>query len=149
MAGRRTMNIILYVKYIASKEFRTACKKAELELAKDVLKDTDEFVPFLTGTFSKNARVQGNVVVYIADWVRYLYYGKVMVDEQGRHAVFYDGVGWRHRKHARLHPIDKDLVFTKTYHPKAQARWMEASYAQNVDKWAGDAERAVSSFLDR
>lgn len=142
------MKIILHVKTISGSEFHKACKQAEAEIAKDVMKDTSEFVPFLNGVLEKNTRVQGNEVVYIADYVYYLWRGKVMVDEQGRHAVFYEGKGWRHRKDSHLHPIDKDLVFTKQHHPKAQARWMEASYEQNVEKWAGDAERAVKAFLE-
>ena len=142
------MKIILHVKTISGSEFHKACKKAELEVAKDVMKDTSEIVPFLNGVLEKNTRVQGNEIVYIADYVYYLWRGKVMVDEQGRHAVFYEGKGWRHRKDSHLHPIDKDLVFTKQHHPKAQARWMEASYEQNVEKWAGDAERAVKVFLE-
>lgn len=143
------MKVILYVKTISGTEFHKACKQAETALAVRVMKDTSEYVPFLNGVLEKNTRVQGNEVVYIADYVYYLWRGKVMVDEQGRHAVFYEGKGWRHRKDSHLHPIDKDLVFTKQHHAKAQARWMEASYADNVEKWAADGEKAVKYYLGR
>lgn len=45
MAGGRQMKIILYVKTISGTEFHKACKQAEVEMAKDVMKDTRLFVP--------------------------------------------------------------------------------------------------------
>lgn len=143
------MKIILHVKTISDKEFHKACKQAETALAVQVLKDTRPFVPALTGVFSNLARVDKNEVVYTGDQVRYLYEGKVMVDELGRHAVYIKDVGWRHRKGAKLHATEKDLVFTTDMHPNAQAHWMEASYEQNAEKWANVGEKAVKYYLGR
>ena len=71
-----------------------------------------------------------------------------MVDEQNRHAVYIKDVGWRHRKGAKLHAIDKDLVFTTDMHPEAQAHWMEASEDKNAEKWARVAEKAIDKYLE-
>lgn len=142
------MKITLKIKVIKGREFKAACAAAEAVVATQALKDTMPYVPALTGAFSNLARVDGNEIVYTGDQAAYLYAGKVMVDEMGRHAVYIKDVGWRHRKGAKLHAIDKDLVFTTDMHPKAQAHWMEASYEENAEKWALVGERAVKLWLE-
>ena len=142
------MKITLKIKAITGREFKAACAAAEAVVATQALKDTTPYVPALTGAFSNLARVDGNEIVYTGDQAAYLYAGKVMVDEMGRHAVYIKDVGWRHRKGAQLHAIDKDLVFTTDMHPKAQAHWMEASYEENAEKWARVGERAVKLWLE-
>lgn len=142
------MKITLKIKVIKGREFKAACAAAEAVVATQALKDTTPYVPALTGAFSNLARVDGNEIVYTGDQAAYLYAGKVMVDEMGRHAVYIKDVGWRHRKGAKLHAIDKDLVFTTDMHPKAQAHWMEASYEENAEKWALVGERAVKLWLE-
>ena len=132
------MKITLKIKVIKGREFNSACTAAEAVVATQALKDTTPYVPALTGAFSNLARVDGNEIVYTGDQAAYLYAGKVMVDE----------MGWRHRKGAKLHAIDKDLVFTTDMHPKAQAHWMEASYEENAEKWALVGERAVKLWLE-
>lgn len=142
------MKITLKIKVIKGREFKAACTAAEAVVATQALKDTTPYVPALTGASSNLARVDGNEIVYTGDQAAYLYAGKVMVDEMGRHAVYIKDVGWRHRKGAKLHAIDKDLVFTTDMHPKAQAHWMEASYEENAEKWALVGERAVKLWLE-
>lgn len=142
------MKITLKIKVIKGREFKAACTAAEAVVATQALKDTTPYVPALTGAFSNLARVDGNEIVYTGDQAAYLYAGKVMVDEMGRHAVYIKDVGWRHRKGSKLHAIDKDLVFTTDMHPKAQAHWMEASYEENAEKWARVGERAVKLWLE-
>ena len=142
------MKITLKIKAIKGSEFKAACTAAEAVVATQALKDTTPYVPALTGAFSNLARVDGNEIVYTGDQAAYLYAGKVMVDEMGRHAVYIKDVGWRHRKGAKLHAIDKDLVFSTDMHPKAQAHWMEASYEENAEKWALVGERAVKLWLE-
>lgn len=142
------MKITLKIKVIKGREFKAACTAAEAVVATQALKDTTPYVPALTGAFSNLARVDGNEIVYTGDQAAYLYAGKVMVDEMGRHAVYIKDVGWRHRKGAKLHAIDKDLVFTTDMHSKAQAHWMEASYEENAEKWALVGERAVKLWLE-
>ena len=142
------MKITLKIKVIKGREFKAACTAAEAVVATQALKDTTPYVPALTGAFSNLARVDGNEIVYTGDQAAYLYAGKVRVDEMGRHAVYIKDVGWRHRKGAKLHAIDKDLVFTTDMHPKAQAHWMEASYEENAEKWALVGERAVKLWLE-
>lgn len=93
--------------------------KQEIWLANEVLKDTDPYVPALTGSFAGRAHTDGNLVIYPGPYARYLYYGKVMAGP----------------KYGPKHATDKDLVYTKSVHPNAQSHWFEASKAQNLDKW--------------
>ena len=93
--------------------------KGEVWLANEVLKDTDPFVPALTGSLSQRSHVEGNLVVYPGPYARYLYYGKVMVGP----------------RYGPKHATDKNLVYTKSVHPNAQSHWFEASKAQNLEKW--------------
>lgn len=93
--------------------------KQEVWLANEVLKDTDPFVPALTGSLSQRSRTEGNLVIYPGPYARYLYYGKVMAGP----------------KYGPKHATDKNLVYTKSVHPNAQSHWVEASKAQNLNKW--------------
>lgn len=93
--------------------------KQETWLANEVLKDTDPYVPALTGSLSMRSHVDGNMVVYPGPYARYLYYGKVMAGP----------------KYGPKYATDKDLVYTKSMHPNAQSHWFEASKAQNLKKW--------------
>lgn len=93
--------------------------KGEVWLANEILKDTDKFVPFLTGSQSIRAYVDGNMVVYPGPYARYLWNGKVMEGP----------------KYGPKHATDKDLVYTQQHHAQAQSHWFEASKAQNLPKW--------------
>lgn len=129
------------------KQLALACSEAEHDLAQRVMKDTAPFVPMLTGVLNEQTRVIGNSVVYPGPYARYLYYGKVMVDESGNgpmHFVDKDGNEViKFPKGSKLHATDRNLVFTKQHHPDAQSHWCEASKAQNLEKWVRVAQKAV------
>ena len=93
--------------------------KGEVWLANEIHKDTDQYVPFLTGSLSARSYVDGSTVIYPGPYARYLYYGKVM----------------KGPKYGPKHATDKDLVYTKQHHAQAQSHWFEASKAQNLSKW--------------
>lgn len=116
-------------------KIHATCSQAEHALAVQMRKDTSPFVPFLTGTLDKTTKVEGNAVIYSAPYVRFLYYGKVMV---------YAPTGSTYAPMGESKVVtDRDLVFTKDFHPQAQAFWCEASKAQNMDKWQRVAQKAV------
>lgn len=116
-------------------------------LAIQMEKDTEPYVPALNGNFVNDTKVIGDTIIYPGPFARYLYRGKVMVDAQGRGPmVFTDKHGnkiVRFPKGSVLHPTDRNLVFTKSFNPKAQAHWFEASKAQNLPKWRRVAGKAV------
>lgn len=115
-----------------------ACTKAEHAVAVQVEKDTQPFVPMLTGSLTQRTRVVGNDIIYPGPYARFLYYGKVMVDPN-------TGSTYAPKGGTKV-VTDRNLVFNKTMHPQAQAHWFEASKAQNLDKWVRVADKAVKKF---
>lgn len=106
--------------------------KAQKWLDATVLTDTEEFLPMRQGNLrnmSKATTIYGSgEVIYGGTGVpyaRYLYYGKVMVGKPPKH------------------PINKNLVFDKTAHPNAQAKWFEASKKKNLDYWINGVKKIV------
>lgn len=115
-----------------------ACTRAEHVLAEQIEKDTQPFVPMLTGSLTQRTRVDGSAVIYPGPYARFLYYGKVMVDPN-------TGSTYAPKGGTKV-VTDRNLVFNKAMHPQAQAHWFEASKAQNLDKWVRVADKAVKKF---
>lgn len=132
------------------RELAENCNRAEHAVAIQAEKDTQPFVPALTNSLTQRTRVVGDTIVYPGPYARYLYYGKVMVDENGRGPKhFVDSSGnevIKFPKGSKLHATNRDLVFTQKVHPQAQAHWFEASKAQNLDKWVRVAAKAVTKY---
>lgn len=110
-------------------------KKANAWLQEEIIKDTDQFVPALTGALSTNVHRDGNAIVYAMPYARYLYYGKLMIDPE-------TGSSYA-RKGSRKALTDKNLVFNKSMHPQATSHWFEVSKAVNEEKW----EQGVKKIL--
>lgn len=115
-----------------------ACTRTEHVLAEQIEKDTQPFVPMLTGSLTQRTRVDGSAVIYPGPYARFLYYGKVMVDPNTGSTYAPNG--------GTKVVTDRNLVFNKAMHPQAQAHWFEASKAQNLDKWVRVADKAVKKF---
>ena len=109
------MRITLKIKTVSGKDFKSACKAAEIVVAMQALKDTIPFVPALTGVFSNMARTDGNEIVYTGDQARYLYEGKVMVDAAtGKGPMNIPDVGLRWHKGQRSLRRRKTLFLLRT-----------------------------------
>lgn len=115
-----------------------ACTRAEHVLAEQIEKDTQPFVPMLTGSLTQRTRVDGSAVIYPGPYARFLYYGKVMVDPN-------TGSTYAPKGGTKV-VTDRNLVFNHTAHPQAQAHWFEASKAQNMEKWVRVADKAVKKY---
>ena len=116
-----------------------ACARAEHVLAEQMEKDTQPFVPMLTGSLTQRTRVVGNDIIYPGPYARFLYYGKVMVDPE-------TGSTYAPKGGTKV-LTDKNLVFTTSGHAQAQSHWFEASKAENLDKWIRVADKAVKNGL--
>lgn len=135
---------------ITPADFGVAASEAEKRLAQRMARDTEEFVPFLSGKFAKNTRVINNLVIYQGDQVRYLYEGVKMVNAAtGKGPRLIPDVGPRWPKYAELAPTSEPLTFTKSEHPLAQSHWMDASERKNGKKWADLAEEAITRELTK
>lgn len=109
--------------------FQKQYSRSQKWLDNEVLKDTAPFVPMQTGMLMKSGQlgtvIGSGTVEYIAPYARYLYYGKVMTGP----------------KYGPKRATDKDLVFSQSVHPQAQAYWFEASKALNKPKWIAGARK--------
>ena len=112
-----------------------AADKMEKVLADQVMKDTDKFVPALTGSLAQRTHVEGSTIVYPGPYARFLYYGKVMIYEP-------TGSTWAPRYEHKV-VTGRDLVMHKTMHALATSHWFEVSKAQNLETWLKVAERLV------
>ncbi len=111
-------------------------------------KDTEPYVPMRTGSLTARTQVEGSRIIYPGPYARYLYMGKVMVDSQTGKGpmkiVDQNGDEFiRFRKGATLVATSRNLNISTASHPKAQARWFEASKAENLEKWKKTAKEAL------
>lgn len=121
-----------------SAKLASDAKRAEHAVAVQAAKDTEPFVPMLTGSLKNRTQVKGNLIIYPGPYARYLYYGKLMVDPE-------TGSAWAKKGNTKV-LTDKNLVFTTAVHSQAQSHWFEASKAQNLDKWKRVAWKAVTKY---
>lgn len=105
-------------------------------LANEAMKDTDKFVPKLTGTLSGGARVSDGQIVYPGPYARYLYHGKLMVDPK-------TGSSYA-RKGSTKTLTGKPLNVAKS-NPMAQPEWFEVSKGLNLEKWKRVFAKAVTN----
>ena len=115
-------------------------EKISNALAVEVARDTERFVPKLTGSMADRTQIVGSTIIYPGPYARYLYAGKVMVDSvtgKGPNRIVDENGDefLRFRKGATLVPTGRDLSFNASMNAQAQAHWFEASKAQNLDKW--------------
>lgn len=121
------------------KAFLQTCTDAEHKMAEIVKEDTEPFVPFRTGRLSNGTQVKKNMIIYPGPYARFLYFGKVMVDPETGSPFARPGV--------KKVLTDRNLVFYQGIHHQAQSHWMEASKAQNMDKWERDLKEVIESGI--
>lgn len=105
-------------------------------LANEAMKDTDKFVPKLTGTLSGGTRVVDGQIIYPGPYARYLYHGKLMVDQE-------TGSSYA-RKGSTKTLTGKPLNVAKS-NPMAQTEWFEVSKGLNLEKWKRVFAKAVTN----
>lgn len=128
--------------------------KAAHTVAAEILRTTEPFVPAMTKSLVNRSQAVENKVIYPGPYARYLYYGKVMVDaatgKGPMKIVAKDGTKLiRFKKGATLKPTDKPLKISQAVHPQATDHWLDASKAQNLDKWIRAAGKAIEDELKR
>ena len=128
-----------------------AANVVERILGAQVMKDTDKFVPALTGSLTKRsyvesgyqenpapAKIEGSTIVYPGPYARFLYYGKVMIYQP-------TGSTWAPKDEHKV-VTGRDLVMHKTMHAQPTSHWFEVSKAVNLEKWIQVAEKAVKKY---
>lgn len=132
-----------------AKKLKQAGPRVAHTLAVQIEKDTEPFVPWLTGKLSDSAQVVENKIIYPGPYARYLYEGKVMVYEgPPTKVVRPDGKVVLTRYGQRKKKIEKKLDIKKRPgHAQATDHWLKASRDQNIEKWIRVAGKAVEHEL--
>ena len=120
---------------IRDEAIRERIRRANEALANEALKDTDKFVPKLTGTLSGGARVDGESIVYPGPYARYLYHGKLMVDPK---------TGSSYARKGSTKTLTGKSINVAKSNPMAQPEWFEVSKSMNLEKWKRVFAKAVT-----
>lgn len=105
-------------------------------LANEAMKDTDKFVPKLTGTLSGGARVSDGQIVYPGPYARYLYHGKLMVDSK---------TGSSYARKGSTKTLTGKSINVAKSNPMAQPEWFKVSKGLNLEKWKRVFAKAVTN----
>ena len=105
-------------------------------LANEAMKDTDKFVPKLTGTLSGGTRVSDGQIVYPGPYARYLYHGKLMVDSK---------TGSSYARKGSTKTLTGKSINVAKSNPMAQPEWFEVSKGLNLEKWKRVFAKAVTN----
>ena len=123
------------------KKLQRAGARAAHAVAVQVEKDTEPFLPARTKSLANRTQVVNSLVIYPGPESRMLYNGKLMIDPD-------TGSAWA-RKGATKVVTGKDLDIKTDVHSQAQSHWLEASKAQNLEKWERVAGRETARELDK
>ncbi len=115
--------------------FKWNLAKAQQNLAYQIISDTQDYVPFQQGILSNSAHTENDdsEIVYNTPYARFLYMGKLMLDDRGS--------SWA-LQNTRKHVVNKDLEFSKEAHSKAGAKWYERSKEDNLQNWIKTVKRS-------
>ena len=112
-------------------------QRAQYELDGNVMNSMVPFMPMISGDFvdvtrAASAAIQGTGQVYAAYGPagRFLYQGKVMVSPVTG-------------QYSGKTKAKEDLQYTKTAHPKAQAKWFDAAKKADGKEWIKQAKKTA------
>lgn len=135
--------------YVDLSRFEKQYSRAQYGLDNMVMTSMIPFMPMETGTFINVTRAMSQAIagsgrVYAAapPFGRYLYYGKVMVDEATGSAYARPAA----RKvlvsqYTGKTAAKEDIVFSKARHPRVSKEWFEAAKRMNGRAWVEKARR--------
>ena len=129
------------IRFDVKVEINDAKLKARLDraneiLANEAMKDTDKFVPKLSGTLSGGTRVSDGQIVYPGPYARYLYHGKLMVDPK---------TGSSYARKGSTKTLTGKSINVAKSNPMAQPEWFEVSKGLNLEKWKRVFAKAVTN----
>jgi hypothetical protein len=120
---------------VKSNVLENRISKAQKDFTNQIMIDCNDYVPFRQGILSNSVHVENDKeIVWNGPYARFLYYGKVMVDERGS--------TWA-RKGGKKHVIDRDLKYSKEGHLNAGSFWFERAKKVYQDNWIKLAKKAV------
>lgn len=107
-----------------------------------VMTSMQPYMPMRTGTFINVTKAMsaaiagsGTVIAAAPPFGRFLYEGKVMVEEETRSP-------WA-RKGKKKVVIDKDLNYDKSAHPDVTDHWFETAKKKHLNEWLKDTKKTA------
>lgn len=127
---------------IPSKKFLELRDEVCETLAKQALKDMEDYIPYRNGEFFSHCiRLDGRFIRFEADHAPFLYNGMVQVDP-------YTGSPFADRGCGKV-STTTPLNYTRTTHAKVTDHWFEPARDANLKKWMKIAEEEWCDLLNK
>lgn len=121
-----------YIKKYLQQQNIEMTKKGQLFFANELMRLSNDYVPFDTGALQASAFVGegGKAIIYNTPYARYLWYGKLMVDPiTGKGAFFNSNYGFWSRPLTNKILTERPLVFSGA--PRRGKMWVIRAYNDN------------------
>lgn len=127
-----------------SGNINTAIQHAIPEFTEYILGSSNDYCPLVeAGLFhssSYSTDVDSGKLIWNTPYARYLYYGVLMVGE--------NGAAWARsgeKKHIAV--PEKALTYNQSSHPQAQALWFEKAKDVHIKEWEKAFENGIKEWL--
>lgn len=117
----------IYEKYVNNKDVLTFANST-------AHKKMSPYTPYQYGETEEDVIIDDTGIEYRADQARFLYFGKLMLDDRGS--------SWA-RKDETKHVVNKDLNFSKEQHPLATKEWDKAMMIAKGDELTEEIESYI------
>lgn len=135
-------------------KYNERLKSAQYALDSQIMNDMVPYMPHVTGNFVQRTRAEsaalagtGKVCAAVKPFGRYLYYGKVMVNEEtgkGPLKIQNDPGSFilRYKKGTTLVETDRPLKYTN---PNTEPEWFEVTKKKNMKDWISLAQNVLQT----
>ena len=117
--------------------------------ANEIMRLSDDYVPFDSGTLKNSAYVTelGDEIVYPSPYAQYMYQGKLMVDPITKKGAFYDPITNRYWSRPGVKKELTDTPLNYAGAPKRGAHWVEKAWGEHKEDVIESIEKYIGSNL--
>lgn len=117
--------------------------------ANEIMRLSDDYVPFDSGTLKNSAYITelGDEIVYPSPYAQYMYQGKLMVDPITKKGAFYDPITNRYWSRPGVKKELTDTPLNYTGAPKRGAHWAEKAWEDHKEDVIDSIEKYIGSNL--
>lgn len=117
--------------------------------ANEIMRLSDDYVPFDSGTLKNSAYVTelGDEIVYPSPYAQYMYQGKLMVDPITKKGAFYDPITNRYWSRPGVKKELTDTPLNYVGAPKRGAHWAEKAWEEHKEDVIESIEKYIGSNL--
>ena len=117
--------------------------------ANEIMRLSDDYVPFDSGTLKNSAYITelGDEIVYPSPYAQYMYQGKLMVDPITKKGAFYDPITNRYWSRPGVKKELTDTPLNYAGAPKRGAHWAENAWEEHKEDVIESIEKYIGSNL--